>query len=160
MSINFTAYLFVGSEVPDSHFYNRGKEANLCWKHGAQPKSFCGDCGQRTTENYEHIWTPAMVKAASLEKLTPQEMWEKISPDGGFSWTDSETFGRWSFGYNNEDVMYGTVIAYQRDDEQSNNPNSGCSLDEISKVVSEVSNQFSIFGIELPVQIKVILGCG
>ena len=161
MSISYTAYVFIGAEIDEDHFYERGDVTLHCYHHGQQEKRFCGDCGKECHEEAVKLWTPEMVRAAETYNTTPDALWDHLMEDGGkcFS-SDREDIAFWKFGYENDYQVFGRPVAMVRDDDRPGIDNSNLSLDEMNSVVTEVKGAFKAYGIELPIRIFAIQDCG
>lgn len=161
MSVNYTAYTFIGAEVPDTHFYEEGEEIYSCLSHGTQPKKFCGDCGCECNREVEELWTSAMKDAAKQYSSTPEELWEQIEEDGGMYFgTDRFKIGFWRFGYERDQILFGTAISKKSDDDIHGTDKDTISPDDLGKRLVEVVGAFRVFGIKAPIKIWAIQDCG
>lgn len=159
MGTYYTAFIFIGAEVADRHFFTLGEETRTCQNHGVQTKKFCGDCGRETWSSHEKLWTPKMLKAAENLKISPEVLWEEMSPDEEPLYYDHDhgKFGRWGYGYNSESVLFGAPIAKARAEHGGFyllNPS------EITDTIASVKGKFKAYGIEAAVEVVLIQDCG
>lgn len=161
MSINYTAYIFIGAVVPENHFFTEGKETFTCQNHGVQVKKFCGDCGREGYRSVEQIWTPDLQKAATNFDTTPELLWEKMCPDGGMCFSgDRGEFGYWSFGYQNDFTVLGTAVARVAEDDQPTKADARLSMDNIASALAMVRTAFDAYNIKTPVEVICVQDCG
>jgi hypothetical protein len=161
MSVNYTAYIFIGAEVPDDHFYEEGADAFTCRNHGVQTKKFCGDCGREGQRTFEYEWSPEMQRAATASNTTPELLWERIAPDGGMYIGDEKgKFGRWAFGYENDHIIFGTALASVGDDDRPGNDKAVLTPEQVQAAIAAVRKEFKRYGIETPVKVHCIMDCG
>ena len=145
MGVTYRAHIFVGCEVNDEFFYELGsKSAYKCLRHGPQPDRFCGSCGTLCIAEAQKKWKAPMRAAADVAKKTPEQLWEIWCPEGGFaSQTDKGKFGRWAFGYDNDRVLWGTVVASHWDEDARG---GSLTFPELETAVNAVNIELSKFG--------------
>lgn len=162
MSVSYTAYIFIGAEVSEDHFWTEGKETYRCRTHGPKPKKFCDDCGRACNRSVEQLWTEDMVKAAKTMNKTPEELWDHLCPDGGRWFGDKKdrTFGLWTFDYEDKIPTWGICISSVGGDDHFGKKDSIVSLRAMAETISIVENNFKMYGIDKPVQIITCMSCG
>lgn len=161
MSLSYTSYVFIGTEISDRHFFTEGNSIYCCYRHGKKNGKFCGDCGKKCSKETEKIWTLQMKKAAAIYNTTPAELWDEITGEGGGHCFPSDTLvGVWTFGYENEEILFGTVVAKAEDSSYRKSSNSHILHDDFIHRFTEVTGAFSAFGIEKTVAIMAVQDCG
>jgi len=162
MSVDYTAIIFIGAEVPDNHFYEHGELSWICQSHGKQRTPFCGDCGESCDEEVEKLWGPDLLRVAAVLEKTPEETWRLIAPyDDSFStYSDMGKFGRWRLGYDACWTLYGTAVARMSDDDKLGCSKSVRTAEQMQVAIESVEDAFKAYGIKIPVQVFCLQDCG
>jgi hypothetical protein len=162
MGVSYRAYVFIGAEIDRGHFYGEGDAQHTCRTHGVQIKPFCGDCGNRCQSEVDVIWTPAMINAANLYKMSPNDLWEQMGgEDGGLYYNQGKNrVGIWQFGYDSDQKMFGMAVAKKSDDDQHGTVKDTLTPDDLGGYLTQVKGAFSAYQIEEPIKIWAIQDCG
>lgn len=161
MGVSYSSYLFVGAEVPRTHFYEVGNTANVCNHHGKQDKKFCGDCGRECYEEFEKVWKPVLTDLPGA----PEEIWELLGGEDGDHHYLSRSgkkgpFGFYRFGYENDIELFGVAVTKMCDDDRFNVDSHSVVAAEIQEIVTAVADSFRRFKVEQTVRILSVQNCG
>ena len=163
MGTSYTAYTFIGSEVPESAFFTlKGDGVMSCESHGAQDGKYCNECGGRLEEAFDYEWTAGMQQAADHFKTTPEALWEKMTDDGdGLYWgSDREIVGLWKYGYECDQALFGKPLARAESDGRHSNANDTVPVNRVRERIAEVEDAFKLFGIKKIVNVIAVQDCG
>jgi len=161
MSVNYTAYVFIGAEMDSVCFYETGEERYSCRNHGIQVKPYCGDCGSKCQVEAEALWTDGMKNAAKLYKVEPEVLWEQMEGEDGMCFNQGKNhIGIWRFGYDYDQIMFGMAVAMRRDDDSWGTVKDTLSPDDFGGYLTQVTGAFKAHLIDKPVKIWAIQDAG